>query len=255
MTIPSVILLLLSFLSLAPPQDRQVEGFASLVGLNGDAKQISQFSYRALDPTFIERSSNGGQSFTWKTAPVPADAKEGTITFAFGVFLTGPKKSALGEHELTMDGKRLIKFVLPVEGDASWTEGGVSLRFDFLSADVSDDLEGVMYLTVPVRMLTPGLPAQLTAHGLASGTNCFFCLSAIERVAADPAVRPANNPVRYVPQMPVTAHHAVEPFPLGGRRRQLSHLHRFFHTPIDWLEVKWRFFVLFLYDPEDTYLS
>jgi putative transposase len=37
----------------------------------------------------------------------------------------------------------------------------------------------------------------------------------------------------------------------GGSYRTV---HRFFHTSIDWLEVKWRFFTLFLFDPEGDYL-
>jgi putative transposase len=37
----------------------------------------------------------------------------------------------------------------------------------------------------------------------------------------------------------------------GGSYRSVQ---RFFHTPIDWLEVKWRFFALFLYDPDGVYL-
>lgn len=37
----------------------------------------------------------------------------------------------------------------------------------------------------------------------------------------------------------------------GGSYRTLQ---RFFHTEIDWLAVKWRFFHLFVYDPKGTYL-
>lgn len=37
----------------------------------------------------------------------------------------------------------------------------------------------------------------------------------------------------------------------GGSYRTV---HRFFHTDIDWLQVKWLFFVLFLYTTSDTYL-
>ena len=37
----------------------------------------------------------------------------------------------------------------------------------------------------------------------------------------------------------------------GGSYRTIQ---RFFHTEIDWLEVKWRFFTLFVYDPKGVYL-
>ncbi len=37
----------------------------------------------------------------------------------------------------------------------------------------------------------------------------------------------------------------------GGSYRTV---HRFFHTKIDWLAVKWRFFELFVYDPQGVYL-
>ena len=37
----------------------------------------------------------------------------------------------------------------------------------------------------------------------------------------------------------------------GGSYRTIQ---RFFHTKIDWLAVKWRFFELFVYDPEGVYL-
>src|SRR5882724_3134334 len=37
----------------------------------------------------------------------------------------------------------------------------------------------------------------------------------------------------------------------GGSYRTVQ---RFFHTEIDWLAVKWRFFTHFVYDPNGTYL-
>jgi len=37
----------------------------------------------------------------------------------------------------------------------------------------------------------------------------------------------------------------------GGSYRTV---HRFFHTPLDWLEVKWRFFTLFFYDQNGVYI-
>src|SRR5258708_910903 len=37
----------------------------------------------------------------------------------------------------------------------------------------------------------------------------------------------------------------------GARYRTV---HRFFHTHIDWLQIKWRFFELFCYDPAGVYV-
>ncbi len=37
----------------------------------------------------------------------------------------------------------------------------------------------------------------------------------------------------------------------GGSYRTIQ---RFFHTEIDWLAVKWRFFILFAFDPNGVYL-
>lgn len=57
---------------------------------------------------------------------------------------------------------------------------------------------------------------------------------------------------------------AILVMPTGVTQRSISRwadkggsyrtIHRFFHTKIDWLQVKWLFFLLFIYNSADTYL-
>jgi len=185
----------------AAAPEAQVEGFASLVSLSGGAIELKQFSYRGEDQTYLERAGDGQQAITWKTAPVPVGAT-GRVTFAFGVSFLGPNKEAPGEHELLLNGRKLVTITLPPDGDAVWKEGPVEVRFDYLRADRWNDLEGVVYLTVPAAGVRPGQPAELTVHGLASNSKSFFCVSAITNVLADPAAHPAQNPTKFVPPPP-----------------------------------------------------
>ena len=75
-------------------------------------------------------------------------------------------------------------------------------RFEYVRADRWNDLEGVVYLTVPAARLTPGQPAELTAHGLASNSKSFFCVSALANVLTDPAAHPAHRATKFVPPPP-----------------------------------------------------
>jgi hypothetical protein len=192
---------MLGFLCLAggmASAEQLVEGYASLLSMEGGATQITQFNYREEGETYISRATNGEQRITWQTAPTPKDLGE-PVTFAFAVSLTGWEKVPLGEHELLLNGQRLVKLTIPVKGDTTWAEGAVTARFDYLRADIYNDLEGVIYLTVPAALLAPSEPAQLSVHSLASGSRSFFCLNAISDVLTDPAAHPERNPGDFVP--------------------------------------------------------
>ena len=186
------------------PEEVRVEGYSSLVSLAGGATQITQFSYRGEDPTYLERATDGKQSITWRTAPAPTDLRA-PVAFACAVSFTGGEKVPPGEHDLLLNGQRLVTLTIPVKGDAQWCEGEVEARFDYLRADQYQDLEGVLYLTVPGSLLRPGEPATLTARGRPSGSRSFFCLNAITEVWTDPASQPAENPVEFVPPPPVVS--------------------------------------------------
>lgn len=116
-TITSVILMLILVpaIASAEPKDRQVNGYASLVELKGGAKAKRYFSYRGRDQSYVAQS-DGGQSITWKTAAVPADAIGGTVTFVFAATVSVGQR-VTSRHEISLDGKKVLTFALPVDGD------------------------------------------------------------------------------------------------------------------------------------------
>ncbi len=167
-----------NFVAFYDPRDaRRYTGLTKPSWLVGDESPapIAYRSHREENARlWIVRQLGEPWRLEWRTERVPA-APADEVTFAFTA-ATGWTTEPAGYFALHLNGKALLRFNLP-EGDrATWrsADGRSTLVFDVYEGGI--DQFGVMYLTVPGSLLTPGEPALLTVTGSDSGSRRWFGL-------------------------------------------------------------------------------
>jgi hypothetical protein len=159
------------------------ETWTALTGaVNGWAATTKTF-HRVTYPSFwgerpmcVARQSGSEKLLTWNTRPVPADldpAKRYTFRwFAALGWHTQPP----GKFTLALGQRPLLDFDV-VDRTTTWTssDGTVALKYT-LREQSGPDNSGVMELTLPAKLLTPGRPAELRVVPAQTGSQRWFGL-------------------------------------------------------------------------------
>lgn len=182
-----------------------INGFSELIEINGEVKEWyiddrEFLSYRGRDRSWQVRATDGRESITWRTDEVPTDIGS-TVIFVFGAGFT---IGELGRFEFMLDNQSLMTISGTISGDAQWQNEQVHLKFDYFR-NQSSYAAGVMYITIPAEMLTPGEPVRFSVRGLKDDDSSSFFLNDNKSVANDPDIQPVVNPKSIEPLEPVTA--------------------------------------------------
>ena len=171
----------------------------------------------------------------WKTAAVPEGTAADEVTFVWNCAMTGYENNSLRhKHDLPLDWtlslvgkktKELLTFRCGVDGTTTWRSGDVSLTFHMVRCGEWMDALGVMRLTVPGGMVTPGKPLTLRLEPAASppakalyilfydkAATVYFAPGAVAALRP-PAATPVINGYRALVAAPYEA-------PTGSHRRQ-----------------------------------
>ncbi|MFC1500015.1 hypothetical protein ACFL6T_03230 [Candidatus Zixiibacteriota bacterium] len=153
------------------------------VYLNGYAASLTgdPFTYHSPHPdvgtSLLSRATDHLMEVAWETAPVPDVLSTPTAVF---VWMCGIQRGPPASHEfhLSIDGERAFTFTTLLDGTPEeWEIGndrGARLGFRSVMTDRYDDLMGYMYLEVPRRSLTPGMPLVISVVGEQAGSNDWY---------------------------------------------------------------------------------
>jgi hypothetical protein len=150
--------------------------------INGWAKTTKAFrrvaypSYWGQRPMCVARQSDEEKLVAWLTQPVPADLGPATsYTFRWFAGL-GWLAQPPGKFTLTLGERPLVDFDV-VDRDTTWTSPDGAVRLNYTLRDrAGQDNSGIMELTLPARLLTPGQPAELRVVPAQTGSRRWFGL-------------------------------------------------------------------------------
>jgi len=152
--------------------------------LNGWSGTIVQHHRETYDsflgalPTDFARFARGQAEVAWHTKPVPNDLKpDGHFTFKW-VAALGWISEPAAEFQLELGNTKLLKFGV-TQAETTWksTDGKVTLSFLPMGQMAGgQDSCGIMSLTVPAAMLTPGEKALLRVRAPQTGSKRWFGL-------------------------------------------------------------------------------
>ena len=150
--------------------------------INGWARTTKTFrrlaypSYWGQRPMCVARQSDVEKLVAWTTQPVPADldaAKSYTFRWFAGMGFLAERP---GKFTLALGERPLVDFNV-VDRDAVWTSADGAVRLKYTLRDrAGPDNSGVMELTVPTSLLTPGRPAELRVVPARTGGRRWFGL-------------------------------------------------------------------------------
>ena len=139
-------------------------------------RRVTYPSYWGQRPMCVARQSDMEKLVAWITRPVPADigpAKSYTFRWFAGLgWLAEPP----GKFTLALGERPLVDFDV-VDRDTTWTSADGAVRLKYALRDwAGPDNSGVMELTLPARLLTPGRPAELRVVPAQTGGRRWFGL-------------------------------------------------------------------------------
>jgi beta-galactosidase len=150
--------------------------------INGWAETTKTFqrvpyqSYWGQRPLVVARQTGKEKLLVWQTRPVPADLdKAKNYTFRwFGALGWYTPKQPPGKFTLALGDRPLVDFDV-VDKTATWTSADGSIKLTYtLRGRTGPDSSGIMELTLPARLLTPGKPAELRVIPAQSGSMRWF---------------------------------------------------------------------------------
>jgi len=129
-------------------------------------------------PMDVARFARGEKEVAWRTKPVPKDLKpDGSYIFRW-VAALGWVSQPPSEFQLMLDDTKLLKFGV-TQKEIAWKGAGGKVTLRFLpmgSMAGNEDRSGVMTLTLPSKMLTPGKRALLRVRAPQTGSLRWFGL-------------------------------------------------------------------------------
>lgn len=150
----------------APMQTRLLNGFAQEI-------RGEKIGYRSFHPfartALLTRCLDGKQVIEWKTAEIPAGAKDAFVTFAWLAAYSCGSSSADATFHVAIGGTEWFNFTTVMGHPVPrWTvkgRHGAELSFDSRMEDSVHDLYGFMFLKIPVHDFPQGKPLTITVVG------------------------------------------------------------------------------------------
>ena len=150
------------------------------------------FSFIGQLPMNLVRQTDGKKPLRWLTAAAPDDVKN-TDRFVFRFFaITGYETDpADGKFSLYLsdpekpqdEPTHLLDFDHTMKS-AKWSgmEGSVNLDYEVLGNRAYQDSSGIMELSVPTSLLTPGKPVELKVVGSSSNSRRYFGVNTVSQI-------------------------------------------------------------------------
>ena len=126
----------------------------------------------------VRPTTEGGwdqRKMSWRTRPAPENVDPSkNYTFKW-VASMGFISQPAGSFTLMLGDKKLLDFDVTID-NAAWADlvGTVKLKYEVIKKVGAEDCDGIMTLTVPGSMLTPGKPLELNVIGSDSNSNRWF---------------------------------------------------------------------------------
>ncbi|NQT91956.1 MAG: hypothetical protein HQ559_04275 [Lentisphaerae bacterium] len=178
--------LLVRGVAAAGEAETHVNGFAGFVTHSHAANFFRTHRGANTEAGYLFTRS-GDEEIVWKSANVPTSLAE-RVVFAWDATMSGLHHLS-GQYyakkepfivDLYMNDRELGTFPLALKGDARFVLGKedeseqIVLTFDYLSKDWIGNLNGIMYLSVPASMVTPGRQVAFKAVGRPHIRGAFY---------------------------------------------------------------------------------
>jgi len=132
------------------------------------------------DSALLVRANREAPSIAWETDPLPSAAQgdDYRIVWLAGLEREGWPGKDVHNFDLYVNGDRWFTFRnLKDAGAVKWTvagKGGSELSFEATTVDRAGDLFGYMFLRIPKREVTPGVPLVLQVTGEDAGSLDWY---------------------------------------------------------------------------------
>jgi hypothetical protein len=126
-------------------------------------------------PGLWEYPLDGNLAVSWTTPIVPLELKGKPIIFVIQAGL-GTSKGSDGWHELSVNGKDVLKFNTPYSENNVWQGKACSLSFHSLLVDKYNDMMGVMRIEVNSEYIKYGQAQLLVIRGNDNNSRAYFML-------------------------------------------------------------------------------
>lgn len=123
-----------------------------------------------------EYAMTGSEDVCWQSVPV-VQPVNGTI-FAVPCGM-GASKSTNAKHSLYINGIKILDFSAQYALISRWTNNDVQIEFHTLLVDKNRDLFGIMFVSVPMRLLNRGQPVNFSVRGEIENSKSWFMLSSV----------------------------------------------------------------------------
>jgi hypothetical protein len=162
--------------------ERALRDWELMKVLNGWSRTTTTFhrtvyrSFLGELPMCVARQSGIEKLLTWNTQPVPKDLDPAaTFTFQWVAGL-GWISAKPGKFTLALGDRPLVDFDV-VQKTTTWTGSDGTVALKYTARDAVDlDSSGIMELTLPAKLLTPGQPAELRVIPAQTGSSRWFAV-------------------------------------------------------------------------------
>jgi len=126
-------------------------------------------------PSLWEYPIDGTLAVTWTSPSVPGSLSGKPMMFAVQAGL-GASKGSSGWHELSVNGKKILRFNAPYSEKLVWRDHDCTITFHPLYVDGNDDLLGIMQLEIAPAYINYGQPQTFSVRGENNSSKTWFML-------------------------------------------------------------------------------
>jgi hypothetical protein len=161
--------------SLAEEQSICLEGFDPAAPKSAAFTQEYGNYGGKMAPSLLEYALDGNLAVTWNSPSVPAGVRGKPVQFAIQAGL-GASKGNNGWHELSVNGKKILRFNTPYGEKLVWQDHGCTVTFHSLRVDENGDLMGIMHLEIAPEYINYGQPQTFSIKGENNNSKTWFML-------------------------------------------------------------------------------
>ena len=145
-------------------------------------------------PSLWEYPLDGSLSVTWTSKSVPDALRGKPVVFAVQAGF-GVSKGSTGWHELSINGKKILRFNTTYGEKLVWRDHDCTVTFHPLLVDGNDDLIGIMYLEIAPAYINYGQPQTFSVKGESNNSKTWFMLFEGSALISDIAAIQQKNKV------------------------------------------------------------
>jgi len=145
-------------------------------------------------PSLWEYPLDGSLSVTWTSKSVPDSLRGKPAVFAVQAGF-GVSKGSAGWHELSVNGKKILRFNTTYGEKLVWRDHDCTVTFHPLLVDGNDDMIGIMYLEIAPAYINYGQPQTFSVRGENNSSKTWFMLFEGSALIGDIAAIQQKNKV------------------------------------------------------------